>query len=44
MYWQKDALKAEEANKKLGAYFLRINLEDTDEALEWMIYNTSREI
>ena len=42
--WQKDVAKAEEANKKLGVYFLRTNLEDTNEALEWMIYNTIREI
>jgi hypothetical protein len=44
IYWQKDMAKAEEASKKLGVYFLRTNLEDTDEALEWMIYNTIREI
>ena len=44
IYWQKDMAKAEEANNKLGIYFLRTNLEDTDEALEWMIYNTIREI
>jgi hypothetical protein len=44
IYWQKDVAKAEEANNKLGVYFLRTNLEDTDEALEWMIYNTIREI
>ncbi len=44
IYWQKDMAKAEEANKKLGVYFLRTNLEDADEALEWMIYNTIREI
>ncbi len=44
IYWQKDVAKAEEANKKLGTYFLRTNLEDTAEALEWMIYNTIREI
>ena len=44
MHWQKDAAKADEANKKLGVYFLRTNLKDTDEALEWMIYNTIREI
>ena len=44
IYWQKDMAKAEETNKKLGIYFLRTNLEDTDEALEWMIYNTIREI
>ena len=42
--WQKDEIKAQEANEKLGVYFLRTNLEDTDEALEWMIYNTIREI
>jgi hypothetical protein len=28
----------------LGIYFLRTNFEDTDEALECMIYNTIREI
>ena len=44
IYWQKDIEKAEEASKKLGVYFLRTNLEDTDEALKWMIYNTIREI
>jgi len=44
IYWQKDVVKAQEATKKLGVYFLRTNLEDTDEALEWMIYNTIREI
>ena len=44
LYWQKDIAKAEEANNKLGVYFLRTNLEGTDEALEWMIYNTIREI
>ena len=37
-------VKAQEANEILGFYFLRTNLEDTDEALEWMIYNTIREI
>ncbi len=42
--WLKDMAKAEDANKKLGVYFLRTNLEDPDEALEWMIYNTIREI
>jgi hypothetical protein len=31
--WQKDVAKAWEANKKLGVYFLRTNLEYTDEAL-----------
>ena len=38
------ATKAHEANEKLGVYFLRTNLEDIDEALEWMIHNTIREI
>ena len=42
--WQKDMAKAKEANNKLGVYFLRTNLDNTDEALEWMIYNTIREI
>jgi hypothetical protein len=44
MYWQKDIAKAEEAKNKMGVYFLRTNFEGTDEALEWMIYNTIREI
>jgi len=42
--WQKDYIKAEEATGRLGVYFLRTNLDDPDEALEWMIYNTIREI
>jgi len=42
--WQKDYIKAEEATGRLGVYFLRTNLNDPDEALEWMIYNTIREI
>ena len=37
-------VKVQEANEKLGVYFLRTNLEHTDEALEWMIYKTIREI
>ena len=44
IYWQKDTAKAEAANNKLGVYFLRTNLDTPDEALEWMIYNTIREI
>jgi Transposase DDE domain len=44
IYWQKDAQKAADANNKLGVYFLRTNLENADEGLEWMIYNTIREI
>ena len=44
LHWQKDIVKNEEANNKLGVYFLRTNLDGPDEALEWMIYNTIREI
>ena len=44
LHWQKDIVKEEEANNKLGVYFLRTNLDSPDEALEWMIYNTIREI
>lgn len=44
LYWQKDIEKAAEAKNKMGVYFLRTNLEQTDEALGWMIYNTIREI
>ena len=44
IYFQKHKIKTEEANNKLVSYFLRTNLEDADEALEWMIYNTIREI
>ncbi len=44
LYWQKDIVKNEEANNKLGVYFLRTNLDGPDEALQWMIYNTIREI
>jgi len=44
IYWQKDTQKAKDKSNRLGVYFLRTNLEDTDEGLEWMIYNTIREI
>ena len=44
LHWQKDLEKSEEVKNRLGVYFLRTNLEETDEALEWMIYNTIREI
>ena len=44
LFWQKDIEKAGEAENKLGVYFLRTNLDGPDEALEWMIYNTIREI
>jgi len=44
LHWQRDIEKSEEVKSRLGVYFLRTNLEETDEALEWMIYNTIREI
>ena len=44
IYWHQDAVKAAAASNKPGVYFLRTNLENTEEALEWMIYNTIREI
>lgn len=44
IHWQKDMEKAGQYNNKAGVYFLRTNIEDTDEGLEWMIYNTIREI
>ena len=44
MHWHKDMERAREATEKSGVYFLRTNLKDTDEGLEWMIYNTIREI
>ncbi|MEJ7827845.1 MAG: hypothetical protein WKF91_06610 [Segetibacter sp.] len=44
IHWQRDIEKSEEVKSRLGVYFLRTNLEETDEALEWMIYNTIREI
>ena len=44
LHWQKDIEKSNELKSRLGVYFLRTNLEETDEGLEWMIYNTIREI
>lgn len=44
LHWQKDIEKSNELKNRLGVYFLRTNLEETDEGLEWMIYNTIREI
>ena len=44
MQWQKDVAKSEETNATQGVYFLRTNLEQSEEALEWTIYNTIREI
>lgn len=44
MQWQMDIQKVSEANSQVGVYFLRTNLKDTEEGLEWMIYNTIREI
>ncbi len=42
--WNRDIDKENEMASKLGVYFLRTNLDSTDEGLEWMIYNTIREI
>ena len=44
LYWHKDMTKARQYSDHSGVYFLRTNLESTDEGLEWMIYNTIREI
>ena len=44
LYWRKDVAKAQQCQNNLGVYFLRTNLDSPDEALEWMIYNTIREI
>lgn len=44
MRWYKNAEKQDEANIKLGTYFLRTNIANLDEGFEWMIYNTIREI
>lgn len=44
LHWYKDTAKTEAVNNKLGVYFLRTNIDSLDEAMEWMIYNTIREI
>ena len=44
LHWYKDTAKTEAVNNILGVYFLRTNIDSLDEALEWMIYNTIREI
>jgi transposase len=44
MQWHQDAEKVAQASEKWGTYFLRTNMQAQAEALEWMIYNTIREI
>ncbi len=42
--WQKDKDKHEDKLDSLGVYFLRTNLNMSDEVIIWNIYNTIREI
>ena len=42
--WQKDPIKYEARIESLGIYFLRTNLNVSDEVVAWDIYNTIREI
>ena len=42
--WKKDPIKYEDKIESLGIYFLRTNIEVTDEVVVWNIYNTIREI
>jgi transposase/predicted Fe-S protein YdhL (DUF1289 family) len=44
MQWHQQIDKVNQASQTWGTYFLRTNLQIQDEALEWMIYNTIREI
>ena len=44
MSWQKDPIKYEAKIESLGIYFLRTNLNVSDEVVVWDIYNTIREI
>lgn len=44
MSWKKDPIKYEAKIESLGIYFLRTNLNVTDEVVVWDIYNTIREI
>lgn len=44
MTWKKDPIKYEDKIESLGIYFLRTNIEVTDEVVVWDIYNTIREI
>ena len=42
--WEKDKDKHDDKLESLGIYFLRTNLNMTDEVIIWNIYNTIREI
>ena len=42
--WKKDEAKHASKEKSLGVYFLRTNLNVSDEVIVWNIYNTIREI
>lgn len=42
--WKKDQQKHDDKIESLGIYFLRTNMNVTDEVVVWNIYNTIREI
>jgi hypothetical protein len=42
--WKKDENKLQDKSNSLGVYFLRTNMDVTDEVVVWNIYNTIREI
>ena len=44
MTWEKDQQKHNDKIESLGIYFLRTNINVTDEVVVWNIYNTIREI
>jgi len=44
MTWEKDHAKYDDKIENLGIYFLRTNMNVTDEVVVWDIYNTIREI
>ena len=44
MTWKKDEAKYQNKIESLGIYFLRTNIQVTDEVVVWDIYNTIREI
>ena len=44
MTWKKDEVKYQDKIESLGIYFLRTNIQVTDEVVVWDIYNTIREI
>ena len=42
--WKKDETRLQDKSDSLGVYFLRTNMDVTDEVVVWNIYNTIREI